>query len=202
NTRAITPPVPTGNLDPLGLIKKLLDKGAGVNARMWNNLMMAKDGQRQGWNYMGATPFMVAAKIGDLEVMKLLLDHGADPRISNVENENALMVAAGVGLFNPGEDSGSNPENLPERLEAVKLCVKLGLDVHTLSVPDNENALHGAAYLGDPKLVQYLVDQGIKLDQKNDRGWTPLMIAKGAAYTEFYKEQPEVAALLIKIMSA
>jgi ankyrin repeat protein len=201
NARGITPPVPTGTMDTIDLIKKLLDKGAHVNARMWNNLMMTKDGQRQRFNYMGTTPFEVAAKIGDLPVMKLLLASGADPHIPNVENENALMVAAGVGLFSPGEDAGSDPEHMAERLEAIKICVSLGVDVNAVTTPDHETALHGAAYLGDTKVVQYLIDQGAKLDVKNDRGWTPLMIAKGVSYAEFYKEQPEVSVLLTRLMT-
>jgi uncharacterized protein len=202
NMRAFTPPVGSGTMESLDLIKKLLAIGAAVNARMWNSTMSFKDGQRQRFNYMGATPFLVAAKIGDVEVMRLLLASGADPKITNVENENALMVLAGVALFNPGEDAGSNPEHMAERLEGIKLCAEtLALDVNALS-RDNENALHGAAYLGDPAIVEYLAERGVKLDVKNDRGWTPLMIANGVAYAEFYKEQPPLVPVLTRLMAA
>src|SRR5262249_17164202 len=58
------------------------------------------------------------------------------------------------------------------------------------------------AYLGDIKIVEYLVEQGVKLDVKNDRGWTPLMIANGVAYAEFYKEQPQLVPVLKRLMAA
>ena len=201
NTRSFTAPVPTGAMDAIDLIKELIAQGAHVNARVWNNRMQRKDLQRERLNYMGATPFLVAAKIGDVEVMRLLLENGADPHITNVENETALMVAAGVALFNPGEDAGSSPQHMAGRLAAVKLCVEeLGQDVNALST-DNETALHGAVYLGDIPVIEYLVEQGAKLDVKNERGWTPLNIANGVAYAEFFKEYPEVAVVLNRLMT-
>ena len=158
--------------------------------------MARKDTQRERLNFMGATPFLIAAKIADVEGMRFLLEKGADPDITNLENQTALMVAAGVALFNPFEDAGSSPEHMADRLEAVKLCVEeLGQDVNALST-ENETALHGAIYLGDIPVVEYLVEQGAKLDVKNERGWTPLNIANGVAYAEFYKEYPEVAEVL------
>lgn len=202
NMRAFTAPVPTGRMDAFDIIKKLVDKGAHLNARVWNNVLATNDGQRQRFNFMGATPFLIAAKISDLEVMKFLRSKGANPAITNVEQENALMVAAGVALFNPGEDSGSNPEHMAERLAAVKLCVEeLGFDVNGLS-RDNETALHGAVYLGEPAVVEYLVEKGARLDVRNDRGWTPLMIANGVAFAEFFKEYPTVAVTLRRLMAA
>ena len=198
STRWFTAPVPTGKMDSFEFIKTLIAHGAHVNARMWQNGIQS--GERQRVNFMGATSFLVAAKIGDLSVMRLLLTHGADPFITNLDDQNALMVAAGVALFNPGEDAGSQPEDMPERLEAVKFLVELGFDVNTLS-SENETALHGAVYLGYIPVVEYLVEQGAQLDIKNDRGWTPLMIANGAAWAEFYKEYPEVAVVLRRLMT-
>ena len=198
STRWFTAPVPTGEMDSFEFIETLIEHGAHVNARMWQNGIQS--GERQRINFMGATPFLVAAKIGDLEVMRLLLAHGADPFMTNLDNQTALMVAAGVALFNPGEDGGSQPEDMPERLEAVKFLVEFGHDVDALS-SENETALHGAVYLGSIPVVEYLVEQGARLDIRNDRGWTPLMIANGAAWAEFYKEYPEVAVVLRRLMT-
>ena len=201
NTRIYVAPVPTGSMGSFDLIKKLVASGAHVNARAWNDRMSRKDNQRERLNYMGATSFLVAAKIGDFEVMQYLLEQGADPHVTNVENETALMVAAGVALFNPGEDAGSQPEDMAERLQAVKFCVEeLGQDVNAVST-ENETALHGAVYLGFIPVVEYLVEKGARLGVKNDRGWTPLMIANGAAWAEFYKEYPEVADVLRRLMT-
>ena len=197
STRWFTAPVPTGSMDSFEFIETLIAHGAHVNGRMWKNGIQS--GERQRIDFTGATPFLVAAKIGDLEVMRLLLEHGADPFATNRDNQTALMVAAGVALFNPGEDAGSQPEDMPERLEAVNFLVELGHDVNERS-SENETALHGSVYLGDIPIIEYLVEQGAKLDIKNDRGWTPLMIANGAAWAEFYKEYPEVAVVLRRLM--
>ena len=115
--------------------------------------------------------------------------------------ETALMVAAGVALFNPGEDAGSHPEYMAERLEAVKFLRRGARTGRQRAIStENETALHGAVYLGHIPVVERLVEQGAKLDIKNDRGWTPLMIANGAAWAEFYKEYPEVAVVLRRLM--
>ncbi len=57
------------------------------------------------------------------------------------------MVAAGVDLWNPGEDGGSTTDDEPEALEAVKMLVELGNDVNAAN-DRGETALHGAAYRG------------------------------------------------------
>ena len=198
NTRFYIAPEPTGTMSSLELIRKLLASGARANVRMWKDGMWAG---RTRFNATGATPFLIAAKIGDLEVMKLLVAHGANAVTATVDNLTPLMAAAGVELYNPGEDAGSNPEHLPERLEAVKYCVELGNDVNAADW-DKETALHGAVYLGSPAAAEYLIEKGARLDVKNVRGWTPLMMANGAQYTEFYKEQPEVAAVLRRALTA
>src|SRR5262249_36855750 len=71
--------VPTGTMDSLELARKLIAKGANVNARMTNNGM--RDGQRNRLNRLGSTAFLLAAKSNDVDYMRLLLDAGADPQI-------------------------------------------------------------------------------------------------------------------------
>jgi uncharacterized protein len=186
-------PHPSGKMTSMALAQKLLDKGARINERMTANGM--GDGYRNRINRAGATPFWLAAKGIDPEMMKFLVSKGADPKIPNVENTTALMVAAGVGQFNPGEDAGSEEESL----EAVKYSVSVGLDVN--AIDDNgETALHGTAYKGFNKVAQYLADQGAKLDVRNVLGWTPLTVANGVMYSNFYKSQRHTGALLAKLM--
>lgn len=197
-TRFYTAPVPTGTMDSFDLIKKLIASGAQVNARMWRNGL--NDGERTRFVRMGATPFLLAAKIGDLQVMQLLLANGANPLTPTVENLTPLMAAAGVDLYNPAEDAGSNPDHMAERLEAVTLCVQLGADVNAVT-SENETALHGAVYLGEPAVVEYLAAHGARLDVRNDRGWTPLAIAKGAAWADFFKEYPRIVPVLSRLMT-
>src|SRR5262249_17238059 len=184
-TRFVIPPEPVGKMTSTDFVKKLLAAGALPNMRMWNDGMQT--GERTRYNRMGATAFFLAAKIGDLEMMKLLAAHGANPLTPTVDNITPLMAVAGVALYNPGEDAGSiTPEHLKERFEAVKWLVSLGANVDEADV-ENETPLHGAVQLGSPEVAAFLIEKGARLDVKNDRGWTPLAMANGAAYSDFFK---------------
>ena len=192
-------PVETGTMDSIDLVRKMLAKGARINARMSRDGM--KDGQRNRLNRLGATAFLLAAKNTDVEAMKVLIDAGADPSIETADHVTPLMAAAGVMLWNPGEDGGSLQTQEAEQLEAVMMCVKLGNDVNAMD-DFGDMPLHGAAYRGANSIVEYLVRTGAKLDAKDIRGWTPLTIANGIQYDCFYKVQSETAALLRKYMTA
>jgi len=159
-----------------------------------------RDGYRNRLNRIGATPFLLAAKNVDTEIMKMLLAAGADPKTPNADKTTALMVAAGVDIWNPGEDGGSAPGFEPEALEAVKMLVELGLDVNAAN-DRGETPLHGAAYRGANTIVEYLVSKGAKLDAKSTQGWTPWTIANGVFYSLFFKEQRETANLLGTLMA-
>ena len=192
-------PIPTGVVDSIEVIKKMIARGADVNARMSRNGM--KDGQRNRLNRLGATPFLLAAKNTDVEVMRLLVASGANPKTPTADGTTPLMVAAGVAIWNPGEDGGSLPGQEPEVLEAVKMCVELGNDVNATNSL-GETALHGAAFRGVNDVAQYLADQGAQLAARDTRGWTPLAIANGLTYTDFFKQQVHTAKLLRELMTA
>ena len=192
-------PIPIGNLDSIEVIKKMLAHGVDVNARMTKNGL--KDGQRNRLFRLGATAFFLAAKNTDVEVMRLLLGAGANATIPTAEGTTPLMVAAGLKIWNPGEDGGSLPGQEAEVLQAVKLCLEAGTDVNATN-EEGETALHGVAYRGVNAVGEYLVEKGAKLDAKDVRGWTPLAIANGLSYTEFYKEQQHTAELLRTLMQA
>ena len=195
---AYNPPGPraTGNLESLDLVRKLVAHGADVNARMTRE---PRNGYRNALRRIGATPFMLAAKTADLPLMRLLVELGADPLLRNEENSTPLMVAAGVGVFGPPEDPGTESEVL----DAVTLALELGGDVN--SVDDNgETAMHGAAYRGLNTVVQFLVDHGADVEvwnQENSRGWTPLAIAEGIFRTATFKASPHTADLLRQLAS-
>jgi ankyrin repeat protein len=192
-------PIATGTVDSIEVIKKMIARGAQVNARMSRNGM--KDGQRNRLNRLGATPFLLAAKNTDVEVMRLLVEAGADATTPTADGTTPLMVAAGVAIWNPGEDGGSLPGQEGEVLQAVTMCVELGNDVNATNYL-GETALHGAAFRGVNEVVQYLADHGAKLDARDTRGWTPLAIANGLTYTDFFKQQVHTARLLRELMTA
>jgi ankyrin repeat protein len=152
--------------DPLPLIKKLLDAGANPNALV-NNTPRAR--MRAGSpRIVFATPLMRAAFSGDLELVKLLLAHGADPTIVSKDGETMVSAAAGLG-FIQGYSKGKTPA---ERLETVKLFVELGADVNAAD-DYGITPLMVAGNMGDVSIIQYLIDRGADLGaydlgKKND----------------------------------
>ena len=185
------PPEQTGNLDSLDLARRLLALGADPNARIsWQEIPFEVDlgivkpppNISVGRNYIsfiGATPFYLAAKHADLDLMKLLVDYGADPLTATGQGVTALMAAAGLGFWDgesPGPLNGT-PERV--RLEAVKMTIALG------------NDLHAVTDFGDTKLEGDGVDlllrhplNLLEMDAQRDRGdmrWGGCTALHGAA---------------------
>jgi ankyrin repeat protein len=187
--------VPTGTLDGLELVRKLLRYGADVNARQTKE---PKDGFRNQLRRIGATPFLLAAKSDDLPLMRLLLEHGADPKINTEDGTTPLMAAAGVGIWAPGE----NPGTEEEALAAVTLALEAGGGAVTDVDSAGETALHGAIYrAGSISVARFLIERGAKLDARNKKGWTPLAVADGVEYTpNVLKRYPEAAIFLRQVM--
>ncbi|MXW35769.1 MAG: hypothetical protein F4Z60_09745, partial [Chloroflexi bacterium] len=192
-------PIPTGSVDSIDVVRKLIARGVDVDARMMANGM--KDGQRSRLNRLGATAFFLAAKNTDVEAMRVLIEAGADPRIPSADGTTPLMVAAGIAIFIPGEDGGSLPGQEDEVFEAVRMCVELGADVDATNFR-GETALHGAAFRGVNRLVDYLAEQGAALDARTVEGWTPLAVANGLSYSDFFKAQAHTADRLRELMAA
>src|SRR5262249_41702001 len=142
--------------DPLPLIRKLLDAGADPNALV-NNTPRGR--MREGSpRIVFATALMRAAFAADLELVKLLLERGADPTIVSRDGETMLSAAAGLAFIH-GYHRGKPPE---ERLQVVKLFAKLGNDVNQ---PDDYGItpLMAAGNYGDVAAIQYLLDPGADL---------------------------------------
>lgn len=183
-------------------VKLLLAKGADINARakVQPRPMVGVGGGgggfRGGNRLAGATPFLIASLHSDVPLMKFLLEQGADPLIKTERNVTALMFAAGV---DSGESIGYTGVTEEDALEAVKLCLELGIDVNTVSA-DGENALHGVAYRGNAggnKLAALLIEKGITVDLKNKRGWTPVTLAEGIYTQNSNSKNPELEKLLL-----
>jgi ankyrin repeat protein len=195
-------PQQTGKVTPIELARKLLEHGANPNTRVeWNEPRFGKEGGtarnppnirlgRHLLSYRGATPFYVAAKNGDVELMRLLVDFKADPAIATLTGITPLMVAAGLDTWEgetPGPFTGV-PE--AERLEAVKFAVSLGADVnaraHFGDYPMEGDVEYTLLYY--PHNIDKLVDLGIGDPRWN--GSTPLIGA-------IMSNQPSIVQYLV-----
>jgi ankyrin repeat protein len=188
-------PEGSGSMSSLELVRKLVAKGADLNARMSrrSNLTNTR------LNEVGATPFLLAAQTADAELMKALVALGADPFIPNVDNSTALIVAAGLATRSPGEDAGTEAEVL----EAVQVALDLGIDINAVDM-NGETAMHAAAYKNLPKVVKFLASKDAKIGvwNKPDKyGWTPLAIAVGYRFGNF-KPSPDTEASIREVMIA
>lgn len=213
-------PVRKPDMDHLEYITLLIDRGADVNARVCGARSTTDkcvgDSTETRTNFTmqwlfedGATPFLRAAQSGDVVLMKLLLQHGADPKIPTSNNDTALSVAAGIGWVE-GVTYEWSPE---ENLEAVKMLLDLGLDPNVRD-GDGREPLHGAAHKGRNSVVQLLVDHGAKLDAVDDGSrdsisgamyghlWSPIEYARGLVRVGVQSAiaHPETEALLKKLL--
>lgn len=213
-------PVRKPDMDHFDFIKLLIAKGADVNARVCGVQSTEKECKgdttetrtnfTMQWLYEdGATPFLRAAQSGDVELMKYLLAHGADPKIPSQHNDTALSVASGIGWVEGVTFEWSEAENL----EAVKMCLDAGIDVNAAD-SEGRTALHGAAHKGRTAVIQMLVDHGANLEA-HDLGsrdtvngamkgltWIPLDWSRGLVRVGVQSAiaHPEAEKLLVKLM--
>ena len=163
------PMIAPGDMDSLELGKSLLAHGANPNIRGRTTVARRDGGDQNYKDLIGATPFFLAAKSGDVPYMRLLLSSGADPNIPIDDHTTPLMVAAGIGCV-PGQ--WIEPER--DVLAAVKLLVEeLKADVNAVN-DDNETPVQGGVCRNADSVIQYLVDKGARLNIKNVDGQTAL----------------------------
>jgi ankyrin len=187
------PPPKGDNVDLLDLIETFLEHGANTNMRLTARLPY-RGGINPSWlAEPGATPFYRAAAANDVPVMRLLLDHGADPLIGALDNTTPLMVAAGVGWL-PGI---SHTWTESDQIEALEICMRAGHDIHA-SNNAGLTALHGAAFRGSNAAVEFLVARGASLDAKDKEGRIPLNWAEGIYFGGQPPRREEQTIVLIR----
>jgi ankyrin repeat protein len=191
----VPPPIGSGKVSSLEFVRKMASHGADVN------LPLRRGVSGRGILSMpGATPFLAACSTADLDLMRALLDVGADPKIPNAEGSTPLLAATGIGLGAPEEAPGSEAEVL----EAVELLLKLGADINA-SDNNGETVMHGAAYRHHAKVVQLLAAKGAQIavwNRESKQGYTALMIAEGYRLRSPINFRPskETVAALHRVM--
>jgi ankyrin repeat protein len=203
-------PVRTADMDSLAYITYLLDKGADVNWRITESTETRTVFTNQWLNEDGATAFLRAAQSGDLELLKLLIARGANPKINTKLGVTPLAAAAGIGWV-----EGITKERSPEEtVEAVKYLLSLGINPN-FQADTGRVALHGAAHKGATEVVKVLVAAGARMDVRDfgntdNRGspaisthtWLPIDYADGLVRVGVQSAipHPETSKVLRQLM--
>jgi ankyrin repeat protein len=199
------------DMDHLEFITTLLDAGADPNARMASSTETRTIFTHQWLYEEGATPFLRAAQSGDLALMRLLLERGADPSIPTDAGVTPLMVAAGIGWV-----EGVTYEWSPEQtFEAVELLLELGAEVNAQDWVDGRTALMGAAHKGRVDVIELLVAYGADMSVRDigsrdsihalyGTTWRAVDYADGLVRVgvQSATPQPEAGATLRRLMRA
>jgi ankyrin repeat protein len=203
-------PTRAPDMDHLEFIELLLDAGADPNARLIESTETRTVFTNQWLDEEGATAFLRASQSGDVELMKLLLTRGADPKIYTKLGVTPLAAAAGIGWV-----EGITSEHSPaETVEAVKMLLELGIDPN-FQAETGRTALHGAAHKGATEVVRILVAAGARMDIRDfgntdNRGspelaahtWLPIDYADGLVRVGVQSAiaHPETAKALRELM--
>jgi ankyrin repeat protein len=176
----------------LALVKSLLAHGADPNIKMTKGTPVRRD--TTDYNLLapliGSTPYLLAARFLEPEIMRALVAGGADPKITMPNGTTPLMLAVGMGTSFEESRRGINvidfgkvePEN--QVLEAVKTASELGADVNAANQA-GDTALHAAAAWGHERVAQFLADHGAQINAKNKVGFTPLTALSAPAKRKY-----------------
>ena len=167
------------------LLKALLKRGADPNARLTQGLPFRRGDYVGREAYDGASPFWLAARLGNVEMMRELLDAGADPELRQAWGVTPTMVAAGVTQT---DSRIANEEKLIQALELLVLEIKT--DIHSVD-RSGQTAVHGAANVSGNEIIKFLVAEGADPEAVDSRGRTPHDVAMRTL-----RPRPITAALL------
>jgi ankyrin repeat protein len=161
------------------MVTALLAHGANPNTPLqtWTPERRSSEDFNFAPALVGATPFWLAARFAQPNVMRLLGKQGADPLFVHrneyyvndlndrrTQATTALMAAVGVG----GGRAWVQPDRNQHEaliLESVKLAIELGVDVNAVNT-DGRTALDAARAFTLEPVVKVLVEKGAREGKK------------------------------------
>jgi ankyrin repeat protein len=197
---------PVQNTTGIEIARMLLERGANVDyaLKLYPPARNIAYDRANDYPVMitGSTPLQRAAYGGDVEMMKLLLDHGANMALANINGVSPM-----IALTNPGGTRNRNKSELTV-MQGLDLLMVAGADINQKSGVNGETPLHTSARLNWLEVVKFLVANGADLNAKDNNGLIPLDYATGKADSQSFGnfnvvgELPEMAALLQELMAA
>jgi ankyrin repeat protein len=191
-------PHEVGTLTALDIVRKLLEKGANPN--VVSKALMFQRQHTFGDTSLGkgATPFLRAAKSGDIQVLRLLVAAGADPKVKMPNGANALHLAAGLGWRDgsaaaPSYDQGTEPE----AVATIDLLLDLGLSLSD-TTDAGDTPLHASVTRSSTLIIQHLLDKGADKGAVNKKGLTPFAVAKAIQPAVRHKDLVPTLTLLMR----
>ncbi len=171
-------------------IELLLEHGANPDAPLRAKVLKRVYNAGDARLGEGSTPFMRAARGGDVVVMRLLLAYGANPTLTQTNGATPIMLAASITTKGNYPDRGTEDS----AIQAIKLCLDRHLDINAVNNL-GDTAVHAA--IGSTAIVRFLAGAGARLDVKNKRGLTPLDAASANR-----NANPRTVALLRELTGA
>ncbi len=167
----------------LTLVKALLAHKADPNIRITRGTPVRRN--TTDWNLLatliGSTPYLLAARYLEPDIMRTLAAGGADPKMTMPNGATALMLAAGMDSPVTENRRGINVidfgkvETTDQALPAVTAALDLEGEVSAVN-KTGDTALHAAALHQYETVIQFLADRGADVNVKNKAGQTPLFV--------------------------
>ncbi|MBV9745280.1 MAG: ankyrin repeat domain-containing protein [Acidobacteriia bacterium] len=171
---------------PIDVIRILLERGANPNLQLKLLQPYRSTGADRGVDRMlmqpGVTPLLRAAKAQDAPAIKLLLEHGALIDLPNNDGITPTVAAAGVGSVDADTRGYYSTSDIEERaIASLDLLLAHGGQINGRVGRLQQAPLHGAAFWGWNKVVEYLLSKGADINLPDSRGYTAIDYAMGRA---------------------
>ena len=191
----------------LAVVEALLAAGASPDAQVTLATRVTRNGQvlMLGEHLLGATPFALAAKFTEVDILRALAGAGADVRLPLRNGWTPLMLASGAGWRYAVWDRRDRAVAKAPAFQAqmydedgtlatVRFLLDRGARVDAVDEAGNA-ALHHVVDKGFGRVVELLVERGADLQLANRRGQTPrAIVARGR--TGNVEAAPATVALL------